>query len=44
MYKAKLISTHHNIDLWQITGNGEKFTTEFMRGATVEQIEEYFNN
>lgn len=44
MYKAILISTHHNIDLWQITGRGESFTTEFMHGATPEQGEEFYNN
>lgn len=44
MYRAKLISTHHNIDVWQITGRGENFTTEFMHGLRPEQVEEFYNN
>jgi len=44
MYKAELISTHHNIDLWLITGNGQSFTTEFMHGISKELVEEFYNS
>lgn len=42
-HTAKLISTHHNIDIWRVIGNHDQFETEFMHGATEKQVLEFYN-